>query len=215
MTLSGIIFFILIAMAVGMLMLLAWRRHNYQRGLPDFDRQRSLLTTQQQEFYKVLTKLVGAHSVIMPRVNLSNLVHFPGDNPGYEQHWKRVLREWVDFVICSPTSISPVLAIKLETRGERKRRKLGRFDVLEDTLKSASIPLLRYRIADSYDAVEIMSKIRLALISERRKSDKDLFVTQEFPNPGVDSGPDHAPASKLERGTQRILLAVRGFTRAS
>jgi hypothetical protein len=215
MSLSESILYVLIAVAVSVLLLLFWRRYRRRRGFPEFERQRSLLSPQQRALYQELIKLVGAYSVVLPRVNLSTLVKSPGDHPSYEDHWKRVLREWVDFVVCSPSSISPVLAIKLETRMERKRRKLGGLDVLEDTLTSARIPLLRIKSSESYDANEIMSSIKFVLVNQKRKKDEELFVTEEFSK--LSSGKHLQPdsMSNFKRRTIGFVSNLKGFGRAT
>lgn len=217
MSVSESIFYLLIAAALGMLLLLVWRHYRHRRGFPEFERQRSLLTPQQRALYWELIKLVGGYSVVLPRVNLSTLVKSPGDHPSYDDHWKRVLREWVDFVVCSPSSISPVLAIKLETRAERKRRKLGGLDVLEDTLTSAKIPLLRVKSAESYDASEIMSGIRFALVNQERNKDKDeeLFVTEEFSTSSVREHMEPDSTSKFKRRAFDFVASLKGFGRAT
>lgn len=198
-----------------MLLLLFRRHYRQRRGFPEFERQRTLMSPPQRALYQELVTLVGAYSVVLARVNLSTLVKSPGEDPGYEAHWKRVGREWVDFVVCSPSSISPVLAIKLETRVERNRRKLGGLDVLEDTLTSARIPLLRIKSADSYDTNEIMSSIRFALVKQKRKKDEELFVTEEFSKlyPGVHPAPN--ALSKFKRRAFAIASNLRGAGRAT
>ncbi len=215
MSFPELIFYVVIAAAIGTLLLLFWRHYRQQRGFLEFERQRSLLSPQQRALYQELIKLVGANSVVLPRVNLSALVKPPGDHPSYENHWKRVLREWVDFVVCSPSSISPVLAIKLETRVERKRRKLGGLDVLEDTLTSARIPLLRIKSADSYDANEIMSSIRFSLVNQKRKKDDELFVTEEFSNLSAGEHLQPDSMSTLKRRTLGFVSNLKGFGRAT
>lgn len=161
---------------------LAQRNHNVKTRIPHFRRTTSLLTSQQRAFYTALIRAVGPQPMVFARVNLGYLVQHPGDDPNYHDHWRRVCRRWLDFVICSPNSMSPVLAIKLETRLERKRRTLGGLDVLDDTLSSARIPLLRVSLADQYDPTELMEKIKWVLIGEKQKSDSELFETQEIPN---------------------------------
>ncbi len=162
---------------------LSQRNHNAKHRIPHFRAAKSLMTPQQRAFHAALTQAVGPRPLVMTRVNLAQLVQHPGDNPKYQEHWRRVCRRWLDFVICSPGSVSPVLAIRLETRMERKRRTLGGIDVLDDTLSSARIPLLRMPLADQYDAAELMDKIKWVLIGERQKTDSELFDTREMEMP--------------------------------
>jgi hypothetical protein len=158
------------------------RNHNVKKRIPHFSRAKSLLAAQQRAFYDALINAVGTQPLVFARVNLAHLVQHPGDDPNYQAHWRRVCRRWLDFVICSPSSVSPILAIKLETRLERKRRTLGGIDVLDDTLSSARIPLLRVTLADQYDPTELMEKIKWVLIGEKQKTDSELFETKEIPN---------------------------------
>ncbi len=159
---------------------LAQRRHSGKRRIPHFRRIRSVLNPSQRSFHEALVRAVGPRPLIFARLNLAYLVEHPGDDPQYQAHWRRVCRRWLDFVICSPTTMSPVLAVKLETRLERKRRRLGGIDVLKDTLESARIPLLRLPLAETYDPAELMEKIRWVLVSEKQKSDSELFDTEEL-----------------------------------
>ncbi len=161
---------------------LVQRNHNVKKCIPHFRRTRSLLATQQRAFYTALIQALGPQPLVFARVNLAHLVQHPGDDPNYQEHWRRVCRRWLDFVICSPSSVSPILAIKLETRLERKRRALGGIDVLDDTLSSARIPLLRISLVDQYDPAELMEKIKWVLIGEKQKTDSELFETKEIPD---------------------------------
>jgi hypothetical protein len=161
---------------------LVQRNHNVKKRIPHFRRTNSLLSPEQRAFYAALIRAVGPQPLVFVRVNLAHLVQHPGDDPNFHEHWRRVCRRWLDFVICSPSSVSPILAIKLETRLERKRRTLGGIDVLDDTLSSARIPLLRVSLADQYDPAELMEKIRWVLIGEKQKTDSELFETKEISN---------------------------------
>ncbi len=214
MTLPESIFYVLIATAASLMLVLLWRRFRRRRGFPEFERRRSLLNPQQRALYQTLMQLVGRDSIVALRVNLSTLVIPPGEDDGYENHWKRVLREWVDFVICSPSSVCPVLAIKLETRSERRRRKLGGLDVLEDTLKSAKVPLLRIKSADSYDANEIMTRIRFALVNQKRNKDEELFITEEYSNAPPESRSTTGGMSGFKKRRSGLMSQLKRVRRA-
>ncbi len=171
--------------AVAAILWLTYQRFYANKGVPHFRRQGSLISAQQQAFYQALVRAVGPHPVVFPRANLSFLVEYPGDDSDYQAHWRRVCRRWLDFVVCSPSSVSPVLAIKLESRLERGRRHMGGLDVLKDTLTSARIPLLRLPLADDYDPAEVKSKIKWVLMTERHKQDTGLFDTEEMADPSA------------------------------
>ncbi len=185
-----------------------------KKRIPHFRRIRSVLNPSQRSFHDALVRAVGPRALIFARLNLAYLVEYPGDDPQYQTHWRRVCRRWLDFVICSPTTLSPVLAVKLETRLERKRRRLGGIDVLKDTLTSARIPLLRLPVAESYDPAELMEKIRWVLVSEKHKTDSELFDTAE-----VDELPFVVDFARKQlptfvRWTSELRTVTAGLTRA-
>ncbi len=200
-------------------MWLVQRSQNAKKRIPHFQRKKSLLSAQQLAFYAALVRAVGAQSLVFARVNLAHLMQHPGEDPNYHEHWRRVCRRWLDFVICSPSSVSPILAIKLETRMERKRRMLGGIDVLDDTLSSARIPLLRISLADQYDSTELMEKIKWVLIGEKRKTDSELFATKEMPAEGSDIPSIIKFARKqlptFSRWTSELRTVTTVFTRSA
>ncbi len=208
------IFFISIAAVVAMLGVLVWRQRGGIHGFPEFDKQRSLMTPQQRALYRELVKVVGSYAVVVPRVNLSAVVKLREDKPRFQKHWQRVARHWLDFVVCSPQSISPTLAIKLETRADRKRRKLGGFDVMQDCLKSSGIPLIRLRSATKYDPSELTFEIRNALVNDKRKKDEELFVTEEYPALALALAPEESKKpdylSKIKNKTIGLMTAAKG-----
>ncbi len=139
--------------------------------IPHLRRQRALLTLPQQALYKALIRAVGPETlIILTRVNLGNVVERPEDDATYREHWHDICRRWVDFVLCSPSDFTPLLAIKLETRSERRQRLETRrtspsdLDTIEDTLISARIPLLRLMAVDDYDYAQVMNEVKRVLL---------------------------------------------------
>jgi len=205
---------------------LVQRHQSANKRIPHLQRAKFLLTPQQQAFYAALSRVIGPRSVVFPRVNLSHLVEHPGDDPTYQIHWRRVCRRWLDFVICDPLSMSPVLAIKLESRPERKRRNLGGLDVLEDTLKSARVPLLRLPLADEYNPAEVVEKLKWVLIKEKQNTDNEpheheegsersLFsrlANKQLPNLFMNFAQQRLPT--FSRWTSELRTVTIGFARA-
>ncbi len=143
------------------------RRRSAMTLIPSFQRGRSLFTHSQRACYKALVRAVGPKPVVLARVNLADLVQHPGHDAKYRAHWDLIHRHWVDFVVCSPNSIRPVLAIQLGTQLNKHLRKNG-LDVVAHTLSSTRIRLLRLPAADDYDCTEIRQQIQRALQKENR-----------------------------------------------
>ncbi len=152
---------------------------------PHLRRQNPLLTAPQQALYKVLTRALSPEAlVILTRVNLGHLVKLPNDDAKYRAYWHHICRRWVDFVLCSPLGFTPVLAIKLETRSERRQRlQRGRThpnerDKTEEILTGIKIPLLRLIAVDNYDFSQVINEIRRVLLGVLA-TEKQHYVTQQ------------------------------------
>ncbi len=183
--------------------------------IPNLRRQKSLLTLPQQAFYKTLIRAVGPETlIILPRVNLGHLVQRPNDNPNYRAHWQYICSQWIDFVLCRPSGFTPVLAIKLETRAERRHR-LDRArthpnerDTTEEILAGAKIPLLRLMAVNDYDFTPVMNEIRRLLFSVlatekqnnlTRQQDTGEIYIEDLDGEIKTSRRKHAPANPFTR----------------
>lgn len=140
------------------------RRPRIQDDEPSYLKRESLLLEHEQRYFTTLTQVVGRHARVFPKVRLSDFIQPHGVNPEQRAHWMRVQRRCVDFLLCSPNNLSPVLAIDLDTRIKKRRRDASPGgDVLDKALKAADIPLLRIRATREYDPHEVLHQIRLAL----------------------------------------------------
>lgn len=148
-------------------MSLIYRRRSAMTLIPSFRQQKSLFTHSQRACYRALVRAVGPKPVVLARVHLSDLVQYPGHDAKYRVHWDLIRRHWVDFVVCSPNSIRPVIAIELGVKLDKHQREHG-LDVVAHTLASTRIRLLRLPAADNYNYAEIRQQIRRTLENENR-----------------------------------------------
>ena len=132
--------------------------------IPFYQRRSSLLSENQRRYYNTLLQVVGDKSLVFPKVRASELVNPPPSSPhSFRVHWQRVQRRYVDFLICTPANLTPTLAIRLESRAERKRRMQTGPDVVDDVVEMARIPFMRVEVEDDYDPSRVARDIRNAL----------------------------------------------------
>lgn len=150
--------------------LVAWyvqvyrRRPRVEDDEPSYLKRESLLLEHEQRYFTTLVQVVGNHGRVFPKVRLSDFLQPHGVSAEQRAHWMRVQRRCVDFLLCSPNNLAPVLAIDLDTRAKKRRRDASPGgDVLDKALKTANIPLLRIRATREYDPHEVLHQIRLAL----------------------------------------------------
>jgi len=163
------LFVFLLVLALGTWYVQVYRRRpKPYDDSPSYLKRDSLLMEHEQKYFETLTKVVGSHARVFPKVRLSDLVQPQGVLPEQRQHWLRVQRRCVDFLLCSPSNLSPVLAIDLDTRAKKRRRQHSPGnEVLDSALKTANIPLLRIRASREYDDHEVLHQIRFALSSSQ------------------------------------------------
>lgn len=186
------------------------KQYAYLKALPPYTLRKSFLSTREFAYFNVLKQAVGENARIYPKVRLPQILNHPGHDPQYRAHWSRVQRRYVDFLVCD-TKLKPILAVKFDPYANRKRGQ-PKDDVLEDTLGSAELPLLRVAPADSYNLDEVTYKIKFAMarhqssdgLSEKRDhSEKDGPVL-ESENELTDTG-----LLKLKRWTSDLWMGAR------
>ncbi|MDJ0958600.1 MAG: DUF2726 domain-containing protein [Arenicellales bacterium] len=126
-------------------------------------RPRSFLDSVEGNVYKALSEVFDANTKVFAKVCLAELVAAPKTDRQYLAHWRRVQRRTIDFLICSASTLKPILAIKLETELDSKKRRASGPGVLEEVLEDISLPLLRLRAQDEYDAEDLVKKINFTL----------------------------------------------------
>ena len=124
---------------------------------------RSFLDSVEGSVYKGLSEVFDANTKVFAKVCLAELVAAPKSDRQYLAHWRRVQRRTIDFLICSATTLKPILAIKLETDLDSKKRRSSGPGVLEEVLDDIGLPLLRLRAQDEYDAEDLVKKINFTL----------------------------------------------------
>jgi hypothetical protein len=122
----------------------------------------------------------------------------------------------VDFLIVNRTSLAPVLAIKLESKADNKRRRVKGLDVLEEVLRDINVPLLRLPIQEHYDPKDVVKKMRFTLADHKRNVNGSIVNAAEEGDPSLDLAVVKFAREKLptlSRWTSGLWMAARGVTR--
>jgi hypothetical protein len=184
------------------------KRPKLEDDTPSYLKRESLLLEHEQRYFATLIQVVGRYARVFPKVRLSDFVQPHGVQPEQRAHWLRVQRRCVDFLLCSPNNLSPVLAIDLDTRVKKRRREQSPGgDVVEKALKAANIPLLRIRATREYDPHEVLHQIRLVLASSEDPVQEWFAEYGEEDEPWWHSILSRVPS--LGRWTSELRGAVR------
>lgn len=113
------------------------------KTLPPFRKRKSVLTENERAFFHTLCRAVPEGHFIFANMRLIDLVEVEGKGPGVQAWRNKVWRKHVDFVICEPAQLAPLLAIEVDGNTHATERQAQRDADKDACLHAAGIPLLR------------------------------------------------------------------------
>jgi|GEM_PF-1591449 len=141
-----------------------WLQEQKRSKTPNYQRRNSLLSPDETSAYKMLVKVMGKHAQVFVKVRLADLVFLPDETLNLAYHRARTGRRYVDFVLCSPSSLAPVLAINLDDGSTETTPAMQLTEqLIEDALRIAGLPLLRIGANEAADSSKLSRKIRLSI----------------------------------------------------
>lgn len=156
------------------------------RALP-YGLRDDFLSPAEASFFHVLRQAAGETYLVCPKVNLADLffVARPNENPGARNH---IDRKHVDFVLCDPTTLRPVLAVELDDSSHRRKDRQERDDFVDRVFQAAGLRLVRVPAQASYEVAGLRALLTSPAVSMTHPESAPAFL-------GV---PDHpgAPASE-------------------
>jgi hypothetical protein len=122
-----------------------------------------LLTPAERSFYEVLRRIIGDDLRLFVKVRLADLVWLPHDIENRQAHVNRVAAKHIDFVLCDPRTLAPVLAVELDDSSHAARQRQERDALVNEVLRTVGLPLLRVPVKRSYVPSELADDIRSAV----------------------------------------------------
>ncbi len=126
--------------------------------------QPNFMSSDEQEFFRFLSQAVVGRYVIFSKVGLGSLFDVP--RVAGETDWKtrgQFSQKHVDFLLCAPTSLKPILGIELDDPSHRRPESLARDKIKDDVFTAAELPLLRIPTQRTFDAEDIAARIAAKL----------------------------------------------------
>lgn len=123
-------------------------------------RQRDdFLSAAELSFYRVLVMAFDGSHLVCPKVNLADIffVARPNENQSYRN---KIDRKHVDFLLCDPTTMKPIMGVELDDSSHARRDRQDRDEFVDQVFEAAGLPLLRVRAAASYSPQSIADLVR-------------------------------------------------------
>lgn len=119
------------------------------------------LSPAERSFYHVLRTAAGDWAVICPKVSLGDL--FYAKSGAYRTTVglkNRIVRKHVDFLLCDPRTVQPLLGIELDDSSHSRASREERDALVEKVFAAAGLPLFRQRVQSTYDVRSLSSALR-------------------------------------------------------
>jgi hypothetical protein len=147
-----------VGLAVFIAIILLLRMYSGPRKLPYFKRD-SLITKAELRFYKSLQKAVQDDFEIFAMVRIADLLRVQPGSPNRRKWLNKILAKHIDFVLCDPGSLEPVVCIELDDSSHQRADRVERDIFVNQAFDSADLPLLRVPNQPAYRAREIRELI--------------------------------------------------------
>lgn len=137
---------LLAAVALAVLLIVGYAlRQLFRPRVPrsPYRRKGSLFSRDERRFYDALRQAVGNRFLIFAQMRLIDLLEVPREVKGSPFWFAKVRYKHVDFVLCDPDTVQPVLAIELDGASHQSEVQRQRDAEKDAVLRQAGLPLLR------------------------------------------------------------------------
>ena len=126
--------------------------------LPYVKRER-IVTKAELRFYKALQKAVQDDWTIFAMVRIADLLRVDEGVKNRRPWVSKIMAKHIDFVLCDPGNLEPVLCIELDDSSHQREDRRKRDEFVDDAMDSAGLPIMRIPVRSSYKAREIRDLI--------------------------------------------------------
>lgn len=131
-----------------------------KKPLYKYKRKDFLISRPEHEFFDILVEILGNKYNIFTQVHLPTILEHKVIGQNWKGAFSHINGKSVDFVICDKAYIKPLLAIELDDKSHEREDRIERDGVVEQMLKEAGMPLLRFSNNGSFNKEE-MSRLVL------------------------------------------------------
>lgn len=119
------------------------------------------LSKAEHSFYQVLRTVVGDQVLICPKVNLGDLFFVAtGDHRKNRALANRIDRKHVDFLLCDPKTVRPLVGIELDDKSHEREDRKTRDELVEAVFAAAGLPLVRVQVKSGYAPSDVATLLK-------------------------------------------------------
>lgn len=153
----------------------------------------AFLTPAEHSFYMVLRQALegaaGDRAIVFSKVSLGDVFYARSSDPSeFRTATNRIDRKHVDFLLCEPGTVRPLMGIELDDRSHGRDDRQARDAFVDQVFETAGLPLMRVRVRREYAVAELRAELERGL--------GDAQGTAGVGAPGVE--PSKVDTSKAE-----------------
>ncbi|MHB1416043.1 MAG: DUF2726 domain-containing protein [Chloroflexota bacterium] len=184
-----------------------------------YRKRESLVSSAERQFYHQLRDVASAQGwAVFGKVRLEDLIEVRPGSANFNSHRGRIKARHIDFVLCKPESLAPLLAIELNDLSHNRPERQERDEFVERALLAAGLPILWIKGATGHDSDQLMrliyEKLDVGLKETSGSSEPRPEPANEVASrPVVGAGCPRCGAALVERQSRRDGTAFLGCSR--
>jgi hypothetical protein len=147
-----------VGLAVVIAFILLLRMYGGEEPMP-YVMRGSLTTKSELRFYRSLQKAVQDDWEVFAMVRIADLLRVEKEAKQKRKWLNKILAKHIDFVLCDPGSLQPILCIELDDPSHNRPDRIERDIFVNKAFESAGLPLLRVPTQPNYQSREIRELI--------------------------------------------------------
>ncbi len=144
-------------------------------GLP-YRLRDDFLSPAELSFYKVLLLATRGQFAVSTKVNLLD-IFFVAQPHKHQAYRNKIDSKHVDFLLCHPETLRPLLGIELDDQSHRNPDRQARDAFVKRVFQAAGLPLLRFPVASTY----AVQAVAAAVVQHTGGTSEDAQPAQATP----------------------------------
>lgn len=138
-----------------------------------------LMSPAERRFFDALHEVDADRHWLFTKIRLADLVATrKGLDPSARQTaFNKIKAKHIDFVLCKPVTMEPVLAVELDDASHRAKSRQKRDAFVDEVACAVGLPLLHIKAASGYDRTELRNRIYSML----RSTEEPTIAEQPHP----------------------------------
>lgn len=119
----------------------------------------TIMTKAEMAFYNALVCAIADEYRIMVKVRLADIILVKKNGSHYMAHFGKIKAKHVDYLLCDPVNLKPILVIELDDKSHQRSDRISRDNFVDSVFKSVGLPILRHPVKRAYNHNELLISI--------------------------------------------------------